>query len=139
MSPKFSTYENQVQLLLEAKTPISIISSTLKRPKKSIYDTIRRIKKKKEEFNTLERVRKGRIEKLSPRDKRAINRDLTRSPKKVNKRVIIENNLEITKRSLQRFLKKEGYSINKSPRKSFLTKERAIKRLKYAKEQDKNI
>ena len=100
MAAKFSNYKNQVQLLLEAKTSISIISSTLKRSNQSIYNTIRRIKKKKEEINTLERVRKERIEKLSSRDKRAINRDLTRSPKKVNKRVIIENNLEITKRSL---------------------------------------
>ena len=43
---------------------------------------------------------KGRPRKISKREKRVIKRDILRSPKKINKRLIIENNLGITKRSL---------------------------------------
>ena len=37
------------------------------------------------------------IEKLFLREKRVINKDLTRSFKKVNKRLLVENSLEIIK------------------------------------------
>lgn len=138
MAPKFSIFENQVSLLLEAKTSISTISTTLKKPIRSIYNAISRIKKKKEE-GSLKRVSRGRIEKLSSREKRILNRDLTRSPKKVNKRLLIENYLSVSNRTLQRFLKEEEYSIKKSSKKPYLNKEKARNRLNYSKEQDKNI
>jgi hypothetical protein len=76
---------------------------------------------------------------LSLRDKRIINRDLTKSPKKVNKRLLIENDLPINKRTLQRFLKKEEYTLKKSSKKPYLNKEKARKRLLYCKEQEKNL
>lgn len=136
--PKLSGLEEKVNFLLAASTSISTISTSLNKPIRSIYDAIYRIKKKKEDFN-IKRVSRGRIEKLSSRDKRAINRDLTRSPKKVNKRLLIENNLLITKRTLQRFLKKEDYNINISSKKPYINKEKAKNRLIYAKEKDKNI
>ena len=69
MVAKFSNFKNQVSLLLEANTSISIISTILNKPKRSIFNAIYRIKRKNKEFN-LERVSKGRIKKLSLRDKR---------------------------------------------------------------------
>jgi transposase len=138
MASKFSNFEKDVNLLLEAETSISTISTTLNKSKYSIYNAIKRIKKKKKEIH-LERVSKGRVEKLSTREKRVINRDLTRSPKKVNKRLLVENNLSINNRTLQRFLKKEGYVTNKSSKKPYLNKEKARKRLLYCKEQAKDI
>ena len=101
MVPQLSDLESKVDLLLEANTSISTISTTLKKPRESIYNTIKYINRKKKANNSiLNRVKKGRIDKLSPREKRAINRDLTRSPKKENKRLLFKNNLEISKRTL---------------------------------------
>ena len=134
MDAKFSKFENQVSLLLEANTSISTISTTLNKPKRSIYDAISRIKKKKNKEFNLKKASKERIEKLSTRKKRIINRDLTRSPKKVNKRVLIENDLPISKRSLQRFLKEEEYTLRKSKKKPYLNKEKARNRLLFYKE-----
>ena len=86
-----------------------------------IENTIKRIKNKKEANNSiLNKVKKVRIEKLNSREKRLINRDLTRSPKKQNKRLLFENNLSISKRILQRFLKEKDYSINVSTKKRLL-------------------
>jgi transposase len=139
MALKLSKFESEVNLLLEAKTTTSIIATTLKKSLKSIKNTQQRIKRKKENSFNLERARKGPISKITPRTKRVINRDLTRSPKKENKRLLLENNLPIKKRALQRLLKEEGYSINTSSKKPIINKENAKKRLIYAKEQDKNI
>jgi len=101
MAPEFSNLELKVNLLLEANTSINIISKILKKSSKSIYNTIQRInKKKKLNYPILNRVKRGRIKKISPREKRVINRDLTRSPKKENKRLLLENNLDISKRTL---------------------------------------
>jgi hypothetical protein len=38
--------------------------------------------------------------KITKRDKRVIKRDILRSPKKTTKRLIVENNLGISKRRL---------------------------------------
>ena len=101
MAPEFSNLELKVNLLLEANTSINIISKILKKSSKSIYNTIQRInKKKKLNYPILNRVKRGRIKRISPREKRVINRDLTRSPKKENKRLLLENNLDISKRTL---------------------------------------
>lgn len=99
MPYKFSKFKSEVNLLLRASTSISTISTTLNKPPTSIYNAISRIKKKRKS-PIIERARKGGLEGLSPREKRIINRDLLRSPKKVNKRILIENDLKITKRSL---------------------------------------
>ena len=134
MVPQLSDLELKVNLLLEANTSISTISTILKKPRESIYNTIKRINRKKQANNSiLNRVKKGRIDKLSPREKRAINRDLTRSPKKENKRLLFENNLEISKRTLQRFLKEEDYSINVATKKQILNAKKAKNRNTYAK------
>jgi len=101
MAPEFLNLELKVNLLLEANTSINIISKILKKSSKSIYNTIKCInKKKKINYSILNRVKKGRIKKISSREKRVINRDLTRSPKKENKRLLLENNLDISKRTL---------------------------------------
>ena len=138
MDPKFSNLESEVKLLLKAKTPISTIITTLKKPRRSIENTIQRIKRKEKDFN-ITRVNKGRVSKITLRDKGVINRDLTRSPKKENKRLLLENNLKIKKRALQYLLKEEGYSVNISSKKPYINKEKAKKRLIYSKERDKNI
>ena len=100
MAPKFSKLESDVSLLLKAKTPISTISTTLKKSKDSIYNTIKRIKKKERDNLNIERVSKERVSKITPKEKRVINRDLTRSSKKKNKRLLLENSLNINKRIL---------------------------------------
>jgi len=101
MAPQFSNLESKVNLLLEANTSINIISTSLKKSLSSIYNTIKRIKIKKEAKNfILNQVKKGRIEKLKSRKKRLLNKDLTRSPKKENKRLLFKNNIDISKRIL---------------------------------------
>jgi len=101
MAPKFSNLELKVNLLLEANTSINIMSKILKKSSKSIYNTIQRINnKKKLNYPILNRVKRGKIKKISSREKRVINRDLTRSPKKENKRLLLKNNLDISKRML---------------------------------------
>jgi len=68
MAAKFLKFENQVTLLLEANTSITTISTTLNKPSSSIYNAIKRIKRKNKEFN-IKKASKGRIEKLSSREK----------------------------------------------------------------------
>ena len=82
MQPQFSTFESEVSHFLEANISIKDIIKYFKKPSRSIYDAIYRIKKKKKDLNIQERARKGRISKVSSRTRRAINRDITRSPKK---------------------------------------------------------
>jgi transposase len=138
MQPKFSALKSKVDLLLKANTSIPIISTTLKRDINSIYEAIKRIKSKNKDLN-IERARAGRVKKITPRAKRVINRDLIKSPKKENKRLLLENNLGVAKRTLQSFLKEEGYSFNKATKKPLLNKEKAYNRLLYAKEKAKNL
>jgi transposase len=139
MSSKLSLLENQVNSLLEENNSISTISTILLKPSKSIYNTIQRIKKKKSNSLLLETPKTPRVSKITKRVKRVINRDLTRSPKKTNKRLLYENNLNITTRSLQRVLKEEEYSINTAKKKQLLNDFKARNRLLYAKETLKNI
>jgi transposase len=140
MALKLSNLEAQVNLLLKAKTPNSTISNILKKPLRSIENTIQRINKKNKDINlSIKRVRKGRVSKVTPRDKRVINRDLIKSPKKENKRLLLENSLPIKKRALQYLLKEEGYSVNISSKKPIINRENAKKRLIYAKENIKLI
>ena len=47
MEPQFSDYEEKVNLLYKANTPIITISNLLNKTKNSIYNTIKRINKKK--------------------------------------------------------------------------------------------
>ena len=80
-----------------------------------------------------ERARRGRISKVSSRAKRAINRDITRSPKKTNWRILEENNLDISSRSLRRVLRAEGWTVNTCSKKSILNAKNAKNRLAWAK------
>ena len=80
MEPKFSKLEAEVDLLLRANNSPSTIISTLKRSSKTIYNTISRVKKKKDNISPLSRVKASRVSKLSSREKRVILRDLERSP-----------------------------------------------------------
>ena len=100
MEPQFSDYEEKVNLLLKANTPIITISNILNKNKTSIKNTIQRINKKNKLFNSLKKERNQDKIKLFKRDKRIINRDLIKSPKKTNKRILLENNIKIFKRSL---------------------------------------
>ena len=129
MAPKFSELETEISRLLNAKIAPKNIIITLNKSPKTIYDAIYRIKKKKKLKIQLERASKGRVSKTSTRAKRAINRDLTRSPKKQNKRLLVKNSLDISTRSLQRLLKDEGYSCNIVKKKSILNAFTAKNRL----------
>ena len=101
MAIQFLKLELKVNHLLEVNTSIPTISSILEKPLSSIYNTISRIKKKKKlKDPILNRVKRGKVKKITPRTKKVINRDLTRSPKKENKRLLLENNLGVTKRTL---------------------------------------
>jgi transposase len=139
MALKFSNLEAEISRLLDAKIAIKNISTLLNKPSRAIYDAIYRIKKKKKEKNLEKRASAGRVSKSTKRTKRAINRDLTRSPKKTNKRLLKENNLNISTRSLQRLLKEQGYSCNVANKKPILNSLKAKNRLNFAKEQLKGI
>jgi transposase len=134
MPQNLSKFEEKVNLLLQAKTIPKDIATTLKKPLKSIHNSIARIKKKKDYFYNSNRVKTGRVSKLSPREKRVINRDLLLSPKKTNKRILFENDLAISNRGLQRFLKEEGYYINIASKKPYISAKNAKLRVKYCKE-----
>ena len=122
-------------MLSLAKTPNTTISTILKRNPESIRNALKRIKRKLSNPPLISRINKGRITKLNPRTKRQLNRDLTRSPKKTNKRLLLENNVPISIRGLQRFIKEEGYNINVSNKKPLVNKKNRIKRVSYYKEQ----
>jgi transposase len=139
MALKFSNLEAEISRLLDAKIAIKNISTLLNKPSRAIYDAIYRIKKKKKEKNLEKRASAGRVSKSTKRTKRAINRDLTRSPKKTNKRLLKENNLNISTRTLQRLLKEQGYSCNVANKKPILNSLKAKNRLNFAKEQLKGI
>ena len=134
MTPNLSKFESEVQLLLEANTLPSSIATILKRDINSIYNTIKRIKRKNNKKEGEEKSYKGRLTKISKRVKRVIKRDIIRSPKKINKRLIVENNLGFTKRSLQRVLKEEGVTTNITTKKPLILVKLAKLRLIYAKE-----
>ena len=139
MEQQFSKFESQVSLLLRADVPITTISTTLKKSYKSIQNAIERINKKKQRDTKLERVKAGRISKLTKRDERVVNRDLSKNPKTENNSLLVENELEISKRSLQRFLRSENYSVNVAGKKALLNKDKAKKRLSFSKEINQNI
>ena len=139
MSQKLSKFEAEISRLLNADTPIKSIIKYFKKPPRSIYDAIYRIKKKKNNINNIERASKRHISKLSSRAIRAINRDIIRSPRKTNKRLLQENSLDISTRTLQRALKSEGWSINICSKKSILNAEKAKNRLDYAKRRLKEL
>ena len=108
MEPKLSKLEYNVSLLKKANTSNSLIATTLNKPLKSIENAIGRINKKKEEVNSSKKVIQGRVTKVTPREKRVINRDLEKSPKKTKKRLLEENSLGFKRRTLIRVLRKEG-------------------------------
>ena len=112
MPKNLSKFESEVYLLYLTKTPTSTITTILKKNIKAIYNAIKRKKKKESTPPSISRVIEGRITKLNLREKRQLNRDLTRSPKKTNKRLLLENSLNISLRGLQCFIKEEGYTIN---------------------------
>jgi transposase len=139
MSAKLSNFEQQVNTLLLKNISTSSIRTILDRPSSSISNTITRIKKKNNAIPPTIKPKVGRSFKITKRTKRAINRDLTRSSKKTNKRLLVENSLDISTRSLQRLLREEGYSITTAKKKSILDAPKALNRLVYAKQTLKNI
>ena len=82
MSLKLSKYEQKVFSLLLENNSISSISTTLDRPSSSISNAIKRIKRKNNTPLPTISPKVGPSFKITKRTKRAINRDLTRSPKK---------------------------------------------------------
>ena len=139
MSLKFSKFKEKVSTLLLEDYSITSISTILEKSSKSIYNTISRIKRKNNTPLPTISSKLGYSFKITKRTKRAINRDLTRSPKKTNKRIIEDNSLDLSTRSLQRLLREENYSINTSKKKQLLNATKAKNRLLYAKETLKNI
>ena len=143
MAPKFSKLEEKVEELYTNNISISTISTILKKPKSSIYTAIRRIKDKKNNFNktslNLNKTKSGPIKKVENRKKRVINRELAKFPKIENKELLSLNDLNISKRTLQRFLKEENYHCNTSFKKPYLSKKAKKERYLYAKKQLKNI
>ena len=139
MDQKFSKFETQIKAFLDANTPIKNIINYYKKNPRSIYNAIYRVRKKIKDISQQERASSGRYPKLSSRDLRAINRDITKGSRKIKKRLIRENNLNISIRTLQRALKDQGWVINISKKKQILNKEKARKRLYYAKKQLKEL
>ena len=126
MPPKFSKFEEKVEELYINNISINTISNIIKKPKSSIYNTIRRIKDKKQNKNIktldLKKTQNKPIKKIQNREKRIINWDFIKNPKVQNNELLLINNLDFSKRTLQRFLKEEGYSCNTSFKKAYLDK-----------------
>ena len=139
MDPKFSKFESQIKAFLDANTSIKNIINYYNKPPKSIYDAIYRIKKKINNISQQKRASLGRKLKVSPRAQRGLNRDIIKSPKKTKKRLLRENNLDISTRTLQRVLKDKGWVINIWTKKQILDKEKAKNRLAYAKKKLKEL
>lgn len=139
MDPKFSKFERQIKSFLDAQTPTKNIINYFKKNPRSIYNAIYRVRKKIKDISQQERASRGRVLKVSSRAKRAINRDITRSPKKTKKRLLRENNLNISISTLKRVLKDEGWVINICSKKQILNKEKARNRLAYAKNRLKEL
>ena len=143
MAPEFSKLEEKVEELYINNTPINTISNITKKPKSSIYNAIKRINRKKTSINktslNLNKTKSGPIKKIQNREKRVINRELAKFPKIENKELLSLNDLNISKRTLQRFLKEENYHCNTSFKKPYLSKKAKKERYLYAKKQLKNI
>jgi hypothetical protein len=143
MTAKLSKFESQIQDFLNADLSINTIAITLQKSIKLIKNAIYRINLKSKISKSPEKILKEPKELnkkgLSEREKRIINRDLIKEPKTQNKSLLNDNNIKSSKRTLQRFLKDQNYSVNKSLKKPFLNKKKAKKRLKYVKNQLKNI
>ena len=137
MAPKFSKLEEKVEELYTNNISISTISTILKKPKSFIYTAIRRIKDKKNNSNktslNLNKTKSGPIKKVENRKKRIINRELAKFPKIKNKELLSLNDLNISERTLQRFLKEENYHYNTSFKKPYLLKKAKKERYLYAK------
>jgi transposase len=82
MAKQLSNFENQVSLLLLAKTPTKDIATILNKSIKSIKNAASRIKRKKQLLLPEIKSKRGGISKLNLREKRTIKRDLFKSPKK---------------------------------------------------------
>jgi transposase len=139
MSTKLSTFEEEVNTLYLQNKSISSISTTLEKSSRSITNTLYRIKQKNKAILPTLHPKLGRPTKITKRIKTIVNRDLTRSPKKTNKRILEENSLDLSTRSLQRLLREENYSINTSKKKPLLNRKKATNRLVYAKQTLKNL
>jgi len=111
----------------------SAISTILNKPSRSISYALQHIKRKNNTSTTLLKHKKGRPSKISKRATRVVNRDLTRSPKKTNRRILEENNLGFSTRSLQHLLKVQGYSTSTAKKKQTSNAEKAANYKKYAK------
>ena len=133
MSTKLSTFEKDINTLYLQNKSISSISTTLEKSSRSITNTLYRIKQKNKASLPTLQPKLGRPIKITKRIKTIINRDLIRSPKKTNKRILEENSLDLSTRSLQRLLREENYSINTSKKKPLLNGKKATNRLVYAK------
>jgi len=117
MSFKFKEFKEKVSTLLLESYSITSICTILEKSSKSIYNTISRIKRKNNIPLPTISSKLGCSFKITKRTKRAINRDLTRSSKKTTKRIIEDNSLDLSTRSLQHLLRDENYSINTSKKK----------------------
>ena len=133
MLSKLSKFEKQVYTLSLQQHSTSAISTILEKSSRSITDALQRIKKKKNTSTTLSKPKLGRPSKISKRATRVVNRDLERSPKKTNRRILEENNLDFSTRSLQRLLRSEKYSISTAKKKQLLNQEKALLRKRYVK------
>ena len=89
MAENLSKFESSVNLLYTSNTPLSTISTILNKDYKSIINALNRIRKKLSNPPSIKRVDRGRISKLNLRAKRQLNRDLEKSPKKTNKRLLL--------------------------------------------------
>ena len=100
MTLKLLEFKEKVSTLLLENNSITSISTILEKPSKSIYNTISCIKRKNNIPLPTISSKVGSSFKITKRTKRAINRDLTSSPKKINKRILEENSLDLSTRSL---------------------------------------
>jgi len=84
MPAKLLKFELQVYTLSLQQYLTSAISNILNKSSRSILYALQLIKRKNNTSTTLFKPKKGRPSKISKRATRVVNRDLTRSSKKIN-------------------------------------------------------
>ncbi len=100
--------------------------------------TVRRIcKRVKEDGSFKDRPRSGRPSKISERDRRAIVGVLRKTKKKtaesVRKEVLVSHNIQVSRKTIARVLKKSGYASRVKKKKPLLTTNQKKARLNWAK------
>ena len=138
MAFSLSTFEKQVDFLSSTIPTPAESAKIIKKSGLSIRNCLKRIKKKKGNILQEGAKKQGRKKTIKPRTQRQLKRHITGNAKTTNQELLKENSVEVLKRTIQRFLKEEGYSRNVAKKVLIISEKASKERLRFAKE-NKNI